>query len=127
MAKQAERPQLDVALSRNGRAVGSAVPAGEHMAQFAFLNMPKAPVQPLEGWAEIAGNEARSPQIEVVNQSGKPVRYVEIGWLVKDKEGHEYLAGSVPGSSTSMLLPSGQHSRLAAGYRAEVFPNGQAG
>jgi hypothetical protein len=31
---------------------------------------------------------------------------------VKDKEGHEYLAGSVPGSSTAMLLPPGQKSRL---------------
>ena len=47
-----------------------------------------------------------------MNQSGKPVRYVEIGWMVKDKEGHEYLAGSVPGSSSAMLLPAGQHSRL---------------
>lgn len=112
MAKQAERPQLDVALSRTGRAIGAAVPVGEHVAQFSFLKMPKSPVQPIEGWAEIAGNEARSPQIEVVNQSGKPVRYVEIGWLVKDKAGKEFLAGSVPGSSSAMLLPSGQRSRL---------------
>jgi hypothetical protein len=112
IARQAERPQLNVALSRNGRAVGSAVPAGEHVAQFAFLKLPNAPVQPIEGWAEIAGNEASSPQIEVVNQSGKPVRYVEIGWMVKDKEGREYLAGSVPGSSSAMLLLAGQHSRL---------------
>jgi hypothetical protein len=116
IARQAERPQLNVALSRNGRATGSIVPqgvaAGEHVAQFAFLKLPNAPVQPVEGRAEIAGNEARSPQIEVVNQSGKPVRYVEIGWMVKDKEGQEYLAGSVPGSSSAMLLPAGQHSRL---------------
>ncbi len=116
IARQAERPQLNVALSRNGRATGSIVPqgvsAGEHVAQFAFLKLPSAPVQPVEGWAEIAGNEARSPQIEIVNQSGKPVRYVEIGWMVKDKEGHEYLAGSVPGSNSAMLLPAGQHSRL---------------
>ncbi len=113
MAKQAERSQLDVALSRSGRSVGTVVPADEHIAQFAFLRMPNAPVQPIEGWAEITGNEARSPRIEVVNQSGKPVRYVEIGWMVKDKEGHEYLAGSVPGSSSSMMLPSGQKSRLS--------------
>jgi hypothetical protein len=112
MAKQAERSQLDVAISRNGRAVGSVVPPGEHVAQFAFLRMPGAPVQPVEGSALISGNEARAPQIEVVNQSVRAVRYVEIGWLVKDKEGHEYLAGSVPGSSTSMMLPPGQHSRL---------------
>src|SRR5579863_6704200 len=112
IAKQADRPQLDVSLSRNGRAVGSAVPATDHVAQFAFLNLPGAPVEPLEGWAAISGNEARSPQIEVVNKSGKPVRYVEIGWLVKDKQGREYVAGSVPGSESTMVLPSGQHTRL---------------
>jgi hypothetical protein len=112
IAKQADRPQLDVSLSRNGRAVGSAVPATDHVAQFAFLNLPGAPVQPLEGWAAISGNEARSPQIEVVNNSGKPVRYVEIGWLVKDKQGQEYLAGSVPASESTMVLPAGQRTRL---------------
>jgi hypothetical protein len=112
MAKQAEHTQLDVAISRTGRAVGSVVAGNEHIAQFAFLKMPGAPVQAVEGWALIAGNEARAPQIEVVNQSGRPVRYVEIGWLVKDKEGHEYLAGSVPGSSAAMLLPPGQTSKL---------------
>ena len=45
IARQAERPQLNVALSRNGRATGSIVPqgvaAGEHVAQFAFLKLPK--------------------------------------------------------------------------------------
>jgi hypothetical protein len=112
LAKQADRPQLDVSLTRNGRAVGSTVPATDHVAQFAFLNLPGAPVQPLEGWAAISGNEARSPQIEIVNNSGKPVRYVEIGWLVKDKQGREYLAGSVPASESTMVLPPGQRTRL---------------
>jgi len=112
LARQAERPQLDVSLTRNGRATGSAVPASDHVAQFAFLNMPNAPVQPLEGWAAISGNEARSPQIEVVNNSGKPVRYVEIGWLVKDTRGQEYPAGSVPASEPTFLLPSGKRATL---------------
>lgn len=112
LARQADRMQLDVSLTRNGRAVGSAVPATDHVAQFAFLNLPNAPVQPVEGWAAISGNEARSPQIEVVNNSSKAVRYVEIGWLVKDKQGQEYLAGSVPASESTLLLPSGHRTRL---------------
>jgi hypothetical protein len=112
LTRQANQLQLDVAVSRNGRAVGAAVPASDHVAQFAFLQVPGSPVHPLEGWAAISGNEARSPQIEVLNQSGKPVRYVEIGWLVKDREGHEYLAGSVPGSESTMLIPAGQRTRL---------------
>jgi hypothetical protein len=88
------------------------VPATDHVAQFAFLNLPSAPVQPLEGWAAISGNEARSPQVEVVNHSSRPVRYVEIGWLVKDKAGREYLAGSVPASESTMVLPAGQRAKL---------------
>lgn len=114
LKNQAERPQLDVALNR-GRAVGgagSATGVGDRIAEFAFLRFPNAPVDPIEGWAEIAGAEARGPQIEILNRSRKAVRYVEIGWLVKDKEGREYLAGSVPGSNGAMLVPSGQKSRL---------------
>jgi hypothetical protein len=112
IARQADRSQLDVSLTRNGRATGAAVAASDRVAQFAFLNLPGAPVQPLEGWAAISGNEVRSPQIEIVNNSGKPVKYVEIGWLVKDRQGHDYLAGSVPGSETMMVLPSGQRAKL---------------
>lgn len=112
MARQADRTQLDVSLTRNGRATGAVVSSTDHVAQFAVLRVPGAPVQPVEGWAAIAGNEARSPQIDVVNNSKKPVRYVEIGWLVKDKSGRDYVAGSVPGSETTMLLPAGQHTKL---------------
>jgi hypothetical protein len=112
MEKQAERPKLDVAMSRVGRAVGASVSPSEHVAQFAFLNMPGAPVEPVEGSVLLAGNEARAPQIEVLNKSSRAVRYVEIGWMVRDHDGHEYLAGSVPGSSSAMMLPPGQKSRL---------------
>lgn len=112
IAKGPERGQLNVALSRNGRAVGSVVPGTEHAEQFAVLKLPDAPVEPLEGWAAISGNEARSPQIEVLNKSGKPVRYVEIGWLVKDKQGNQFVAGTVPASESAMVLPAGQRARL---------------
>ncbi len=112
LSRQADHPQLDVSLTRNGRAAGSAVPSTDHVAQFAFLSLPNAPVQPVEGWAAISGNEARSPQVEVINRSGQTVKYVEIGWLVKDKSGREYMAGSVPASEMTMVLPAGQKARL---------------
>jgi len=112
LSKGPERGQLNVSVSRNGRAVGSVVAVTEHAEQFAVLSLPDAPVEPLEGWAAISGNEARSPQIEVLNTSGKPVRYVEIGWLVKDKTGNQFLAGTVPASDTAMVLPAGQRARL---------------
>jgi hypothetical protein len=112
IAKGPERGQLNVALSRNGRAVGSLVPGTEHVERFAALRLPDAPVETEEGWAAISGNEARSPQIDVLNKSGKPVRYVEIGWLVKDKQGNQFVAGTVPASESAMVLPAGQRARL---------------
>jgi hypothetical protein len=82
------------------------------MARFAFLKMPGAPVEAIDGWAEVAGNEARTPTIQVVNRSARPVRYVEIGWIVKDRQGREFLAGSVPAAEGDLLLPPGQTGRV---------------
>jgi hypothetical protein len=111
LARQAERPRIDVRVSRGGRSVSSAG-AQEHMARFAFLKMPDSPVEAVDGWAEVAANEARTPTIQVVNRSPKPVDYVEIGWLVKDHEGHEFLAGSVPAAEGDLFLPPGRSGRV---------------
>ncbi len=107
--RQAKRPHLDVTLAR-GRSTAMDSPG--HPEQFAFLQMPDSPVKPQQGWAEIAGNEARKPSIEVQNTSSKLVRYVEIAWLVKDMQGREYLAGSVPASEGELYLPPGRSARL---------------
>jgi hypothetical protein len=115
LARDAARPELNVALTRGGRATPSPIAtlaANDHLTQFAFLTIPGSPVQPLEGWAAVSGNEARSPRVEVLNQSNKSIRYVEIGWMVKDKDGQEYVAGSIP-ASESIDLPAGRSTRLA--------------
>src|SRR6185295_6667849 len=111
LAFQAARPRIDVRVSRGGRAVASAA-SPERLAQFAFLKFPDSPVEPVGGWAEVAGNEARGPNIEVLNSSGRPVRYVEIGWIVKDRQGREFMAGSVPAADKDMYLPSGQRGHV---------------
>jgi hypothetical protein len=111
LARQAERPRIDVRVSRGGRAVGSAAEP-EHTARFAFLKMPDAPVEAIDGWAGIAGNEARAPNIQVLNRSSRPVRYVEIGWILKDQQGHEFLAGSVPAAEADLFLPPGRKGRV---------------
>jgi hypothetical protein len=130
MSKAGDPPQLDVALSHNGRAVGSAGAQagadGADQIHFAFLQMPEAPVLAVQGQAEISGNEARSPWIEVQNlDKKKAVRYVEIGWVVKDKDGNEYLAGSVPGSGVSALNTSGASpgAVIQAGQRGRLEPD----
>jgi len=128
MAKAGDHPHLDVALSHNSRAVGSAVAtdaAGGDPVHFAFLRMPDAPVLAVQGQAAISGNEARSPWIEVQNLSKKPVRYVEIGWVVKDTEGNEYLVGTVPGSGVSALntAGAGPGAPISAGMRGRLEPD----
>ncbi len=129
MAKAGDRPQLDVALSHGGRAVGSAVSsesgATADQAHFAFLRMPDSPVLPVQGQAMISANEVRAPWIEVQNMSKKPVQYVEIGWVVRDTEGNEYLAGSVPGSGVAALNTSGgpQGSVILPNQRGRLEPD----
>jgi hypothetical protein len=110
LTRQAERPRIDVRVSRGGPAVASAA-ANERMERFAFLKIPDSPVEALEGSADVAGNEARAAQIRVMNRSAKPVRYVEIGWIVKDAEGKEFLAGSVPAFEGDQLVLPGKTGR----------------
>lgn len=81
----------------------------ERELQFAFLQFPDSPVEPLEGVARIAGNEARAPRFEIRNRSTRPVRYLEIGWIVEDQQGREFLAGSLP---AELNLAPGQKSQV---------------
>jgi hypothetical protein len=106
--RQATRPRLDVQVSRGGRSTSAAATAPERQAQFAFLEFPDSPVQPLDGSVRIAGNEAKAPHIEVRNKSPKSIKYFEIGWLVKDNQGKEFWAASVPASGGESTLHPGQ-------------------
>ena len=123
LAFQAARPRIDVRVSRGGRAVASAA-SPERLAQFAFLKFPDSPVEPVGGWVEVAGNEARGPNIEVLNSSGRPVRYVEIGWIVKDRQGREFMAGSVSAADKDMYLPSGQRGHVLQDTALRFSRNG---
>jgi hypothetical protein len=121
--RQADRPHLDVQLSR-GRATTSAALSPDQAAQFAFLQLPDSPVKPMSGSAEIARNEARAPRIEIQNTSAKSIRYVEIAWLVQDLQGKEYLAGSVPASEGELYLPPGRKARLIQDTSLRFSRNG---
>jgi hypothetical protein len=105
MARDADRPQFNVQTVR-GRATNS---DPEHDVQFAFLRFPGAPVEPMDGVARIAGNEARTPKLVVHNRSNQIVRYLEMGWIVRDQQGHEFLAASVP---AEMRLPPRGSSQI---------------
>jgi hypothetical protein len=113
MARQGAASQLVVSVRRTGRAVTSAALApSEHTADFAFLQFPDSPIEPLRGSAQISGNEAHAPRIEVRNKSGKPVKYVEMGWIVSDSAGKQYMAGSLPSADADLVLPPGRTARL---------------
>jgi len=92
LAREAERPRPGVQFAR-GRATNT---DSEREVKFAFLELPDAPIEPMGGLAHIAGNEARAPRVEVRNRSERAIRYLEIGWIVKDQQGHEFLAALMP-------------------------------
>lgn len=107
LARDAERPRLDVQIARRGRATNW---DSAQAVQFAFLRFPDAPVEPVAGMARIRGREAGDAVLEVRNRSGRSVRYLEIGWIFQDRQNREYLAGSVP---AELNLAPGQTSRIA--------------
>lgn len=92
IARQADRPSTGVQMVR-GRSTNT---DPEREVQFAFLHMPDSPVDPTSGTARIAGNEARAPHINIQNRSERAVKHLELGWIVKDRQGREFLAASIP-------------------------------
>ena len=101
------RPQLSVAVLRGPSVTSAALMPEERAERFAMLEFPDSPVQPVEGWARVSGNEARAPRIQVRNRSNQAVKFVELGWLVRDANGQRYLAASVP-TSDALYLPAGK-------------------
>jgi hypothetical protein len=107
LARQADRPRVDMQMARAGRATNY---EPERELNFAFLQMPEAPVEPVAGSARVAGTELRAPRLEVVNRSKSPVRYLEIGWILKDRSGKEFVSGSLP---SELSLAPGQRAQIS--------------
>jgi hypothetical protein len=57
---------------------------------------PSSPVTALGGAARVTGNEVRTPHIEVRNGSRKTVQSLDMGWIVRDERGRDFVAGSTP-------------------------------
>jgi hypothetical protein len=84
--------QLGLELLRDFRSSAS----HEQPVNVGAVSFPSSPVQAMGGAAHVAGNEVRAPKIEVKNTSQKAVRSVELGWIVRDDRGRDFVAGSVP-------------------------------
>jgi hypothetical protein len=101
---EALRGEMIAAAARQGsRRPGTQMARGratnidaERDMQFAFLDIPESPVEALAGSARVARNEARAPRILVRNRSARPLEHLEIGWIVRDQLGREFLAASMP-------------------------------
>lgn len=86
-------PQLALELLR------APVPDGSMRSQPVAVNVmsfPRAPIEAVGGSASIVGNEVRGPVVQVTNRSGRPVRNIEMGWILRDERGRDFVAGSVP-------------------------------
>lgn len=106
VASSEAQPRLPVQVAR-------ALPAtnieGERTVDFAFLRVPESPVELLSGDARMAQAEARLPRIELRNAGRKSIRYIELGWLVRDTAGRQFHSGTLP---AEVALAPGQQSTV---------------
>jgi hypothetical protein len=58
--------------------------------------MPESPVEASAGLARVTDTEARAPRFSIRNRSGRAMEHLEIGWVVKDQQGREFYAASMP-------------------------------
>lgn len=95
----------------------------EQMLNVSPVSFPKGPVQPLGGAAQVAGNEVRSPRVDIRNVSKMHVASVAMGWIVRDERGRDFVAGAL-----TSRLPLGpvQTSYISeSGTLRFSSPNGQ--
>jgi hypothetical protein len=110
LARQADRSQRGVQMVR-GRATNL---DAERESQFAFLDIPESPVEASGGVARIGASLAGAPRFEVRNRSNRAVQHLEIAWMVKDQQGREFLAASMPADMKLAPNQSGQIAQDAA-------------
>jgi hypothetical protein len=105
--------------------MASIVPERERQEQFAFVQFPDGPIQLLRGSAVIGGSDARTPSIEVANLTDRPVKYVELGWVLTDINGHSYMAGALPSSDPAFSLPARGTGKVSTENTLEFSTGGK--
>lgn len=104
------QPGVALANARTPRVTNSET---DRRLELAFLKVPEAPVELLSGEARLSGNEAALPRLEVRNGSDHPIRHIEIGLIVRNSQGREFMAGTAPADPA-----------LAPGQKSQVSPDG---
>jgi hypothetical protein len=91
-ASQTDRRQPGVQIVR-GRATAQ---DAEREVQVAFVSIPDSPVEAMNGSAKVSDREARAPRFTFRNRSRREVQHVEIGWIIRDEQGREFYAATMP-------------------------------
>jgi hypothetical protein len=68
----------------------------EHSMSIDAVSFPSSPVKALGGAAHVARNEVRAPQVEIRNGTHRLVRSIDMGWIIRDERGQDFVAGSTP-------------------------------
>jgi hypothetical protein len=121
LSRQADRASTHARVAHAARATNQ---SGERQVQFAFLDAPDSPVALDGGYARLAGNELRAPRVTIRNSGRKSISGVEIGWLVKDARGREFVSGGVPVPVN--LPPRGSTRLVQDGVFSFSHPDGPA-
>ena len=127
LARRDALPEIQGRIVR-GRALtnaGLAAVVPERPEQFAFVQFPDGPIRLLSGSALISGSDARTPSIEVANLTDRPVKYVELGWVLTDANGRSYMAGSLPSSDPAFSLSARGSGKVSQENTLEFSTGGK--
>lgn len=91
IARENQRPKLDIRLARSAGAI-----ANSHHVEIAFLTQPDVPVEGTSASVVASGNQVQILDLAFQNRDRREVRSIELGLLVRDAEGREFSAGSLP-------------------------------
>lgn len=91
LARDNSRPRLDVRLARSA----AALPNAQNI-ETAFLAQPDLPIEGVKAIAVSSGNQLQILELAFQNRDRREVRSIELGLLVRDQEGREFSAGSLP-------------------------------
>ncbi len=91
LARDNTRPKLDVRMARSAAALPNA-----HNIETAFLTQPDLPVEGMKAVAVSTENQLQILSLAFENRDRREVRSIELGLLVRDAEGREFSAGSLP-------------------------------
>lgn len=95
LARDNSRQRLDIRLAR----AAAALPNAQNI-ETAFLSQSDVPVDGIRAQAVSSGNQLQILELAFQNRDRREIRSIELGLMVRDHEGREFSAGSLPATLT---------------------------